>query len=75
MPVENAITVLRLENQKLRDALANLIPWAGELPEGPAWATPDAKSRNRDMCEKALAAAWDCFPPNYNGITEALRSN
>jgi hypothetical protein len=42
------------EIERLRTALANLIPWVGELAEGPAWATDEAKVRNRYMCGKAL---------------------
>lgn len=52
--------------RKLRSALEGLICWAGETPDGPSWATPDAKKRNREMFEKALDEACDCFPENYN---------
>lgn len=57
---------LMVENQKLRDALAGLVPWAGSLPEGPDWATPEAKARNRAMFEKALDDACKCFPDDYD---------
>jgi hypothetical protein len=63
------------ENHQLRKALAGLIPWAGELPDGPDWATPEAKSRNRAMFEVALENACNCFPPDYNGFQEMAESN
>ena len=50
------------DNQKLKNALAALIPWAGEPPEGPAWATPEARARNRAMFEKAFSNECGCFP-------------
>ena len=53
------------ENQKLKKALAGLIPWAGERTEGPTCATPEGKARNRVMCEKAIAEACECFPDDY----------
>jgi len=52
--------------RELEQALANLIPWAGESPEGPSWATPEAKARNREMCEKAIQDACDCFPEKFD---------
>lgn len=66
---------LAAENAKLRKALAGIIPWAGELPEGPSWATPEAKNRNRAMFNKALEDACDCFPEDYNGFQEIAESN
>lgn len=58
------------ENQKLTNALAALIPWAEKSPEGPDWVTPEAKARNRAMCEKALSDACKCFPDDYNNSVE-----
>ena len=55
------------ENTKLKNALSRLIPWAGESPEGPTWATPQAKDKNRAMFDEALKDAHACFPENYNG--------
>jgi hypothetical protein len=66
---------LQAEVHRLRSALAGLIPWAGLSPEGPAWATPEAKQRNRQMFEKAFDDACECFPEGYNGLDEMVRSN
>jgi len=55
------IEKLRQENAKLKDALSGLIPWAGELPSGPRWATQEAKERNREMFSIALENACACF--------------
>jgi hypothetical protein len=66
---------LSVENAKLSKALAGLIPWVGEPAEGPSWATPEAKARNRAMCEKALEEACACFPGDYNGFREQAESN
>lgn len=63
------------ENHKLKKALADLIPWAGILPEGPDWATPEAKAKNRQAFESALEAACACFPEDYNSIQEIADSN
>lgn len=63
------------ENQKLRKSLADLIPWAGILPEGPSWSTPEAKATNRAMFEKAFAAACACFPDDYNSARQIAESN
>jgi hypothetical protein len=49
------------DNVKLKDALSGLIPWAGELPSGPRWATQEAKERNREMFSIALENACACF--------------
>lgn len=68
--MNNQTTTLIAENQKLKTALAALIPWAGESPDGPDWATPEAKVRNRSMFEEALENACNCFPENYNGLNE-----
>lgn len=59
--------ILQAEILKLRKALSELIPWAGESPSGPSWATDDAKARNKAEFERALAAACDCFPVEFNG--------
>jgi hypothetical protein len=53
--------------RRLRRALADLICWAGCSPDGPDWATPEAKQRNREMFEAALQAAVECFPEDYHG--------
>jgi hypothetical protein len=66
---------LAVENRKLRKALAGLIPWAGSLPEGPEWATAEAKQRNRAMFEKAIAEAFDCFPEDYDNLSEVTEAN
>ena len=55
---------LQDENAKLKAALARLNPWAGESRDGPDWATPEAKTRNRAKFEHALNAACECFPDN-----------
>jgi hypothetical protein len=49
------------ENQKLRNALEGLICWIGESPEGPAWATPESRARNRAMFDEAMVSALKCF--------------
>ena len=49
---KKAISALREENKKLRAALSDLIPWAGESAGGPSWATPTAKAQNKAMCGK-----------------------
>ena len=74
MPDERLKRVIE-ENRKLRKALPGLIPWAGELPEGPSGATPDVKRSNRGAFQKAMQAACDCFPPDYNGMQEIADSN
>jgi hypothetical protein len=66
---------LAVEIAKLRKALAGVIPWVGFPAEGPSWATPDAKARNKAMCEKALQEACACFPDDYNGFREQLNAN
>lgn len=58
------------ENIKLRRALAALIPWAGQAPDGPEWATPEARDKNRAMFEAALNSACSCFPPNFNSMQD-----
>ena len=63
------------ENRKLKKALAGVIPWVGEPADGPKWATPEAKARNRAMCEEALNEACACFPEDYNGFREVIESN
>lgn len=71
------IQLLTEENGKLRRALCLLIPWAGEQPDGPEWASAEAKSRNRQMFDDALAAALECFPAESvilpDGIAISLR--
>jgi hypothetical protein len=64
------IETLIAENKKLKAALSRLIPWAGVSADSPDWATPEAKLRNRQMCEEAIENASNCFPENYNGFTD-----
>jgi hypothetical protein len=66
---------LKEENAKLREALAAVIPWVGEPAQGPSWATPEAKQRNKTMCEKVLNEACACFPDDYNGFRELVEAN
>lgn len=66
---------LKADNDKLRRALARVIPWVGMPAEGPSWATPEAKARNRDMCEKAFREACSCFPEDYNSIRSLTEQN
>ena len=63
------------ENHKLRDALAGVIPWVGEPAEGPSWATKDAKANNREMCERALDRACECFPEDYDSGRDMAERN
>jgi hypothetical protein len=63
------------ENAKLKKALEGLICWIGVPPEGPSWATPEAKARNKAMFDAAMQAACDCFPEDYNGISELTKTN
>jgi hypothetical protein len=53
--------------KRLKAALSRLMCWAGESPDGPEWATPEAKARNRDMFNRAFQNACDCFPKVYVG--------
>lgn len=69
MPAQS-VTFLAAENKKLRMALSRLIPWVGILPDGPSWATTEAKVRNREACAKALSDADECFPENFNATTD-----
>jgi hypothetical protein len=62
-------------NAKLKKALEGLICWIGVPPEGPSWATPEAKARNKAMFDAAMQAACDCFPEDYNGISELTKTN
>lgn len=66
---------LKAENAKLREALSELIPWAGESAYGPDWATPEVKQRNKEVCERAIQKACACFPEDYNGFRELAESN
>ncbi len=59
---EQSVEAVAAENKKLKRALLLAIPWIGQNIEGPAWATPEARWKNRAMCEEALEAAMDCFP-------------
>jgi hypothetical protein len=61
------------ENKKLKLALESIICWAGESPDGPEWATPEAKQKNRAMFEAALQAACECFQDSYPIETGANR--
>jgi hypothetical protein len=62
---DEIISKLKNENNALREALAGIIPWAGEMPEGPSWATSEAKQRNHKAFEEALQGAVKCFPANH----------
>lgn len=64
---EQKFKALLAENKKMREALEGLICWIGKSPDGPPWATPDAKRRSRQMFEEAMSRAVDCFPKDYNG--------
>ena len=64
-----------IENSKLKNALEGLICWAGESPDGPEGATPEAKARNRQMFEQALKNACNCFPEDYNSLQGIAESN
>jgi hypothetical protein len=75
MPTRSRVDRLRAENNKLRAALAALIPWAGESPDGPRCASAEAKQRNRTMFEEALRQACSCFPDDYNSLQEIVESN
>lgn len=57
---------------KFESALCGLIPWAGERPDGPPWAAPEAKARNREQFETAFRNACACFPEDYNGFLDEL---
>lgn len=73
--MDTRIKELTEENQKLRSALAGLIPWAGCSPNDPSWATQDAKKKNQQMFDEALNTACECFPDDYNGFNEMIMSN
>lgn len=62
---------LRKRVGELEKALAALIPWAGMSPEGPSWATDDAKRQNRKACNDAITRAANMFPPDYGADTQA----
>lgn len=62
------------ENKKLQKALSRLLCWAGCSPDGPSWATPAARARNREMFEQAVRDANECLPegvtpPDEDGAT------
>lgn len=42
------------ELRKLRTLSAAAMPWIGEAADGPAWATDDARRRNRESAVKAF---------------------
>lgn len=65
-PGEPSYNTLVKRIARLERALAGAIPWIGMVSEGPAWATPDAKRRNSEMAEKALADACNCFPEVFD---------
>jgi alkylation response protein AidB-like acyl-CoA dehydrogenase len=69
------ISELAAENYKLKLALERLLPWAGQSPDGPDWATPEAKARNREMCERAIDNAFDCFPEHHGGMLQSALDN
>jgi len=45
------------ENEKLKNALSDAIPWIGEYRNGPSWASSEAKVRNAQMCDDAMDQA------------------
>jgi hypothetical protein len=51
--------------KELEAALAGVMPWVGEAATGPAWATPEAKARNKAGCDAAFKRAAAMFPENY----------
>jgi len=73
--MSNKLELIAAENQKLKKALAALIPWAGHPADGPSWATPEAKARNKAMCDEAIADACACFPADYNECQEIVKAN
>jgi len=58
------------ENAKFKKAIADLIPWAGCLPDGPSWATDEASKENRRMFEDAMNFACSCFPDDFDPTTQ-----
>lgn len=64
-----------LENQKLKKALAGVMPWVGVPADGPSWATDAAKARNKAACQAAFDAAAECFPTFYSGLQEVAERN
>ena len=71
----NRLHTLIDENARLKKALSDLIPWAGEPCEGPDWATEEAKIKNKGMCEQAIKNACALFPVNYDGNLEVNRGD
>ena len=63
------------ENHKLRDALANAIPWIGDPGYGPSWATEKAKQRNKEMCDNAFDRACECFPEDFDSGRDLAERN
>jgi hypothetical protein len=61
------INSLASENNRLKRALAALIPWAGKSAYGPSWATPEQKAINQHSFETAFREAVKCFPEDYIG--------
>lgn len=72
---KSQISRLNAENAKLKKAIEGLICWAGDSPDGPEWATPEAKRRNREMLAKALEDAYACFPDDFDSFREIIKSN
>jgi hypothetical protein len=80
--VEKTIQILQqenkslvTENEKLKAALADLICWAGNSPDGLSWATAEAKENNRRMFETAFRRACECFPENHGQSTNQPNAN
>jgi hypothetical protein len=69
---ENA--TLKSELERLRNAMSRLMPWAGESPEGPSWATPEAKAKNRQEFEAAFTEATECFPEDWGHAKPAVNA-
>jgi hypothetical protein len=73
---DEQLAALSDANRRLRAALEGLICWIGEPPDGPSWASPEAKQRNRRMFDAAMRRALDCFPTHHNstGVAPPLAS-
>jgi hypothetical protein len=69
---QNQIETLKSENKKLKLALLLAIPWIGEPAEGPEWATPEAKEKNRAMSDCAFKAATSFFPNGSDEFEEEM---
>jgi hypothetical protein len=75
MSISRETQRLSVENKRLKNALYDLLCWVDPNPEGPSWATPEARARNREMCESAVAAAYSCLPENYDRFGVEVSAN